>query len=138
MQIAVDFDGTIAEHWFPDIGPAVPGAFHWMRRWQEAGAVLCLWTVRSDGHRKNDVDYGPVLTQAVAFCRGSGVEFAGVNEIPDDGWTTTSPKIFAGIYVDDAAFGCPLIPSKRGGARPMVDWSIVGPAIMKRLTEKKQ
>jgi hypothetical protein len=27
MNIAIDFDGTIADHVFPDIGKAVPGAF---------------------------------------------------------------------------------------------------------------
>ena len=48
MFIAVDFDGTIAEHDYPDIGLAVPGAFKWMREWQDAGAKLMLWTMRSD------------------------------------------------------------------------------------------
>ena len=137
MLIAVDFDGTIAEHTFPEIGKAVPGAFYWMKKWQEAGATLILWTLRSDGHIKDGVDYGPVLTQAVDFCRENGVEFAAVNKEIEDGWKTSSPKVHARLYVDDSAFGCPLTPSKRMGARSMVDWSRVGPTVMFMLGAKQ-
>ena len=135
MRIAIDFDGTIVEHRFPDIGEAVPGALFWIKKWQEAGADLILWTLRSDGHAKGNEDYGPVLTQAVEFCRANGIEFAGINEGPEPGgWRTSSPKVAAEVYVDDAAFGCPLVESKEMGCRPMVDWNVVGPALMERLT----
>ena len=127
MKIAVDFDGTIAEHVFPKIGQPVPEAFQWLKRWREAGCTLILWTMRSDGQ-----EYGNVLTQAVQFCRENGIEFDGVNEGVGDREWTTSPKAYANIYVDDAAFGCPLVPG-RFGDRPMVDWSIVGPAVLERL-----
>lgn len=128
MTIAVDFDGTIAEHEFPGIGPPVPGAFEWLKKWKQAGAVLILWTMRSD-HPMS----GTILSDAVNFCREHGVEFDGINEGPGDREWTTSPKAHAKVYVDDAAFGCPLIESARMGARKMVDWSIVGPAIMQML-----
>ena len=49
IPIAVDFDGTIVDHVFPEIGAAVPGAFKWLKRFKEAGATLILWTMRSDG-----------------------------------------------------------------------------------------
>ncbi len=58
LYIAVDFDGTIVDHQFPEIGKAVPGAFDWLKRFKEAGATLILWTMRSDGQ-----EYGDVLTQ---------------------------------------------------------------------------
>ncbi len=137
MRIAIDFDGTIAEHRFPEIGGAVPGAFSWMKKWQEADAVLILWTLRSDEHGKDMEDYGPVLTQAVEFCRANGIEFAGINEGPEYGWRTSSPKVAAEVYIDDAAFGCPLIGPRRAGGRPMVDWSIVGPLVMSALRKKQ-
>jgi hypothetical protein len=134
MRIAIDFDGTIVEHKFPAIGRSVPGAFEWMKKWKEAGARLILWTMRSD--RATNA-YAPgeeaYLTHAVQFCRDKGVEFDAVNAGIDDWRWTTSPKAFAKVYVDDAAFGCPLIPSNEMGARPMVDWSVVGPAIMEQL-----
>ena len=136
MIIAVDFDGTIAEHEFPDIGSPVPGAFEWMRKWQEAGAKLILWTMRSDGRTGDGKENGPVLTEAVEFCRTHGVEFFAVNGNPGQASWTQSPKAYAHIYVDDAAFGCPLRPNPRLGGRPMVDWSVVGPAILEQLNNK--
>lgn len=78
MYIAVDFDGTIVEHEFPDIGRESTGAFHWMKKWQEAGAKLILWTMRSDGLTGTGKENGPVLTDAVEFCRRNGVEFFGI------------------------------------------------------------
>ncbi len=124
--IAIDFDGTIAEHEFPEIGKPVPGAFEWMKRFQDFGAKLILWTMRSDGQQS-----GPVLTQAVEFCRQHGIEFEHINENPQD-WTT-SPKAYAHIYVDDAACGCPLRGNPKLGSRPFVDWAIVGPLVAKRI-----
>ncbi len=129
MKIAIDFDGTIAEHLFPDIGPPVPGAIEWMKVWLNASneTRLILWTMRSNGQQ-----HGNVLAQAVEWCLNRGVHFAAVNEgIGDRRWTT-SPKAHAHIFVDDAAFGCPLIPSTVA-SRPMVDWSIVGPAVLERI-----
>ncbi len=49
MKVAIDFDGTIVEHKFPEVGKPVPGAIEWMKKWQDAGAQLILWTMRSDG-----------------------------------------------------------------------------------------
>lgn len=138
MIIAVDFDGTIAEHEFPDIGAPVPGAFDWMRKWQETGAKLILWTMRSDGRDGEGKENGPVLTQAVEFCRTNGVEFWGVNGNPSQGSWTQSPKAYAHLYVDDAAFGCPLRENRKSGNRPMVDWSVVGPAVLEQIKAKQE
>jgi len=135
IVIAVDFDGTIAEHEFPEIGKPVPGAFRWMKAWRKAGAKLVLFTMRSDGRTGEGKANGPVLSEAVEFCREHGVEFWGVNRNPEQDEWTTSPKAYAQVYVDDAAFGCPLIPAKVKGGRPMVDWKVVGPAILKRIKQ---
>lgn len=124
MFIAVDFDGTIVDHRFPDIGNPVPGSFEWLKRFKAAGAKLILWTMRSDGQ-----SYGDVLSSAVAFCRGNGVEFDFVNENPQP-WTT-SPKAYAHVYIDDSAACCQLKDNPRSGGRPYVDWDVVGPAVMK-------
>lgn len=122
--VAIDFDGTIADHRFPDIGSAVPGAFEWMKKFQEAGVQLILWTMRSDGQESGDV-----LTDAVEFCKDKGIEFYGVNENPDQDWSD-SPKAYAHYYIDDAAIGCPLHENPRCGGAPFVDWEIVGPLVM--------
>lgn len=122
--LAIDFDGTIADHRFPDIGSAVPGAFEWMKKFQEAGAQLILWTMRSDGQESGDV-----LTHAVEFCKDKGIEFYGVNENPDQDWSD-SPKVYAHYYIDDASIGCPLHENPRCGGAPFVDWEVVGPLVM--------
>jgi len=129
MFIAVDFDGTIVDHQFPGIGDPVPGAFEWLARFQEAGADLILWTMRSDGQQ----ECGDVLTEAVVYCRVMGIEFACVNENPQP-WTT-SPKAYAHVYIDDAAAGCPLRANPRMGGRPYVDWDQIGPYVMRLIEE---
>lgn len=139
--IAIDFDGTLCEHRFPEIGMEVPGAFDWLRQFQAAGARLILWTMRSDrraiasspeGHT---ADRG-YLTEAIEWCRARGVEFWAHNRNPEQSDWTDSPKAYAQIYIDDAAHGCPLREMPRMGARPAVDWSIVGPAVLARITKE--
>jgi hypothetical protein len=123
MYICVDFDGTIVDHKFPEIGNTAPGAIKWLRRFNELGANIILFTMRSDGQKNGDV-----LTQAVNFLSDNKVDLFGVNRNPTQDKWTDSPKAYGQIYIDDAAFGCPMIhPSDF--ERPCVDWSKVGPAI---------
>lgn len=126
LYVAVDFDGTIVDNRFPEIGDPVPGAIETLISLKERGAVLILWTMRSDGQ-----EHGDVLADALEYCRENGVEFDFANEHPQD-WTT-SPKAYAHVYVDDAAAGCPLIDNPKPNGRQMVDWSIVGPMLLKML-----
>lgn len=125
--VAVGFDGTIVDHKFPDIGFAVPGAFEWMKKFQEAGAKLILWTMRDDGGNIADV-----LTNAIDFCLDNGIEFYGHNKNPDQLWSR-SPKCYAHIYIDDAAAGCPLVQNPLG--RPYVDWEVIGPKVYEKIQE---
>lgn len=107
--IAVDFDGTIVCHKFPNIGKAVPLAIETMKEWQKIGINIILWTVRS----------GKYLDDAVAWCKEHGIEFYGINENPYQKSWSTSPKAFAQFYVDDMAVGCPLMEFE--GCK-VVDW----------------
>jgi hypothetical protein len=115
--IAVDFDGTIVEHAFPSIGPEVPGAISCLRRLIDAGHHLILYTMRSSSQ-----EYGDTLASAVAWCRERKIEFWAVNEnLSQCNWST-SPKVYAQIYIDDSAIGCPLLESAGLGRRPYADW----------------
>lgn len=134
MIIGIDFDGTIADHCFPSIGEPVPGAFTWMKHFQTLGAKLVLWTMRSDGEAAG----GNYLSAAVAFCRRHGVEFWGVNRNPEQGSWTSSPKLYANCYVDDAAIGCPLLPPMRPGGKMVVDWAVVGPMVEKLILSRRK
>lgn len=126
MFIAIDFDGTIVDHEYPKIGRAVPGAFEWMKKFKDTEARLILWTMRSDGSEDGDT-----LTAAIEFCRDRGIEFDFVNENPQK-WTSSS-KVYAHVYIDDTAFGCPLTKNPIMAKKPYVDWEEVGPAVLKML-----
>lgn len=71
--ITVDFDGTIVEHEYPEIGEPLPYAFDVLKQLKKAGAKLILWTCREDQRRRK------YLTEAVDFCKKNGVEFDAVN-----------------------------------------------------------
>lgn len=43
-------------------------------------------------------------------------------------------KQYANLYIDDAAFGCPLRDFPRAGSKKVVDWTTVGPAVVAMLT----
>lgn len=122
--VAVDFDGTMVTHEFPAVGRSI-GAAPWLRKLNELGASIILWTMRSDDPDKNRY----VLTDAVNWCKANDIELFGINKNPEQDWSS-SPKAYAHVFVDDAAFGCPLIVSKIEGERPYVDWLTVGPALV--------
>ena len=97
MIIAVDFDGTIVDHEYPEIGKPKLFAFETLKALQEQGHQLILWTYRA----------GTELDEAVEFCKKNGIEFYAVNknypeEIYDD---SISRKIIADIYIDDRNAG---------------------------------
>ena len=98
MTIAVDFDGTIVEHKYPEIGKELPFAFDSLKRLQENGHRIILWTVRE----------GDRLAEAVEYCRRKGLEFYAVNsEYPDASWSGegVSRKVQADVYIDDRGVG---------------------------------
>ncbi|MDP3481554.1 MAG: hypothetical protein Q8R88_17455 [Desulfoprunum sp.] len=123
MYICVDFDGTVVDHRYPDIGEPVPGAIKWLLRLQACGARLILFTMRSDGPKT-----GNLLTEARQYLEKNAVKLYGINTNPDQKEWTSSPKAYGNIYIDDLAFGCPLIQPK-DFARPCVDWKKVGPQL---------
>ncbi len=123
MYICVDFDGTMVDHCYPDIGEPVPGAISWLKRLKRHGAQIILYTMRSDGGAQ-----GKLLQEAVEYMESNGINLFGVNRNPTQDEWTASPKAYGDIYIDDSAFGCPLIQVK-GFLRPCVDWKKVGPGV---------
>lgn len=133
MIIAVDFDGTIVSHEFPSIGKDI-GAFKWLKAFQDLGAKLILYTMRSDGG-----DVGNVLTQAVEYCRENGIEFWAINENPNQKSWTNSPKLYAQLYIDDAAHNVEnLLINFNVSDKPYMDWDKVGPEVMKEIVLYKE
>jgi hypothetical protein len=97
IKIAVDFDGTIVEHAYPEIGKEMLFAFQTLKELNKQGANLILWTFRA----------GKELEEAVEFCRKNGVEFYAVNKnYPEEVFDeTVSRKINADIFIDDKNVG---------------------------------
>lgn len=124
MIIAVDFDGTIVQHRYPEIGRPVPGAIKWLRQFHRAGARLVLWTCRCNPTNDNE------FSRACEWITSRNLGFVGFN---DHSWRhSLSSKINATVYIDDHGFGVPLIwPSNHH--RPYVDWSIVGPQVLEKI-----
>lgn len=113
MVIAVDFDGTCVTHEFPNIGKDI-GAVPILKELIKKGHKLILYTMRS----------GDLLEEAVNWFAYNGIELYGVNKNPEQYKWTSSPKVFASIYIDDAALGVPLkLDEDRTISRPYVDWN---------------
>lgn len=94
--IAVDFDGTLVENKFPDIGVIIRDTWDRVLEEQKAGTKIILWTCRTD----------TMLDDAVNFCTKNGLTFDEINrnikEVRDLFGGDTR-KVFANIYLDDRA-----------------------------------
>jgi hypothetical protein len=97
VKIAVDFDGTIVEHKYPEIGKEKLFAFETLKQLIKQKHQVILWTYRT----------GKELDEAVEFCRENGVEFFAVNKnFPEEYYDgSISRKIDADVYIDDRNLG---------------------------------
>lgn len=114
--IAVDFDGTICKH--DDdlvIREDVPGAMDTLKKLLANNHKLILYTMRS----------GAYLREAVEYCKAHGITFYAVNSNPTQNRWTSSPKVYAHAYIDDAAIGCPLVYPPNPNERAYADWSMI-------------
>lgn len=99
MIIAVDFDGTIVEHKYPEIGTELPFATETLRMLIKDQHKLILWSVRE----------GELLEEAVEWCRKRGVEFYAINrDYPEEERGNNnhfSRKLKADYFIDDRNIG---------------------------------
>ena len=95
--IAVDFDGTIVEDEYPKIGKPIIFAFDTLKKLQEKGHRLILWTYRK----------GRMLEEAIQFCKENGIIFYAVNKsFPEEEYDPEySRKINADFFIDDRNIG---------------------------------
>lgn len=114
MIIGIDFDGTIVEDRYPEIGREIPFATATLRMLIEKHHRLILWTVRE----------GECLDEALEWCRERGVEFYAVNrDFPEEskGHNSYTRKIKADVFIDDRNIG------------GLPDWGV----IYRMITEQK-
>lgn len=95
--IAVDFDGTLCEDHFPEIGQPNWPLIYFLKEKQREGSKIILWTCRC----------GSVLNEAVSWCKKHGLIFDTVNaNVPENIMQyggSDSRKIYADLYIDDRA-----------------------------------
>ena len=92
--IAVDFDGTLCENKWPEIGKPNTKLIEYLKEQKAAGNKAILWTCRT----------GNLLTDANWWCHAYGLWFDAVNEnLPEviEKMGGDSRKIFAHEYIDD-------------------------------------
>ena len=92
--IAVDFDGTLCENAWPEIGRANDVLIDYLIKCKQAGAKLILWTMREGGK----------LHYAVEWCMERGLTFDAINdnlESLKDEFQNNPRKIYADYYIDD-------------------------------------
>lgn len=98
--IAVDFDGTIVEHSFPEIGNELLGAIETLKDLQKVGYWIVLWTVRNGYYLKQAVDF---LSQE-GFVPNEINKSTYLNIKYHNGSLDISAKVWADVYLDDKNF----------------------------------
>lgn len=92
--IAVDFDGTLCENKYPNIGAMNTYLIDLLKKRQKVGDKIILWTCR----------VGKKLQEAINKCKEHGLIFDAVNEnVPEiiKSFGSDTRKIFADEYIDD-------------------------------------
>ena len=90
MIIAVDFDGTVVEHLYPEIGTLKTGAKEALQTFRKAGHKIAIWTCRS----------GKEEEAVRRFLLANDIPFDTINA-PVAGADLGTRKIYADLYIDD-------------------------------------
>ena len=121
LYIGLDFDGTMVTHEYPLIGKDI-GAIPILKELVGRGHKLILNTMRSRIE----------LMEAADWFAKNEITLSGINKNPTQENWTISPKVYAHIYIDDAALGCPLKNDPGISDRPFVDWDGVKELLIQR------
>lgn len=106
--IAVDFDGTLCENKWPDIGEPNTELIDYLLEEKKMGSKIILWTCRA----------GVELFDAVLWCYEHGLTFDSINKnikaAIDMFNGRDTRKIFAHEYIDDRMCGKFKLPFEKG------------------------
>ena len=118
MQIFLDFDGTVVEHYYPLIGAYNPVAKEVIARVQKAGHEVILNTYRveiEDESLKQALLYLYTLDLPIAFTQKTKAK---MHPSP---WNLEEAIKTGKLFIDDIATGILLIDAPISGGK-MVDW----------------
>lgn len=91
---AVDFDGTLHDREYPELGEPNTELFQFLIHRQQSGDKIILWTCRE----------GDLLQEAVIYCRANGLEFDAINDNIHENkekYKNNCRKVNADYYIDD-------------------------------------
>lgn len=94
MIYAVDFDGTLCENKYPEIGRPNHALMNFLKDKQKRGAKIILWTMRE----------GTLLFDAVKWLEEWDFKPDYVNDNTDElkqAFGSNPRKVFANVYIDD-------------------------------------
>lgn len=106
MIIAIDFDGTIVEHMWPEIGPLRTNAVEVIRRLNTEGHRILIWTCRtSQILDRIQLPSRSTVFHAKEFLDDHGIPYHAINNNDPRSDFQPSPKIYADLYIDDKQLG---------------------------------
>ena len=114
--IAIDFDGTIVQHMYPDIGETMDGALEGLHQLAMDGHHIVIWTCR----------VGKELIDVRNWLNGNGVIYDALNHNAGCVNFPTGPKIYYDILVDDRAWDC------------VIDWTKIVKDVRRRYAAEKK
>ena len=94
MIIAVDFDGTLCENAWPDIGEPNRELIDFLIKRRKQGDKLILWTMRESW----------ALLNAIYWCNEHGLQFDAINDNlaeQQEKYHNNPRKVYADLYIDD-------------------------------------
>jgi hypothetical protein len=118
--IYLDFDGTVVEHAYPEIGALNPGSMRVIRGLQDAGHKIILNTYRADLADGS-------LEEALNFLNNPQFDLLTISEMTElkinpPVWNWESSMNNKILYIDDICEGTPMIRNIQLEYGMMVDW----------------
>lgn len=98
LVIAIDFDGTIVESRWPDVGQPLIGAIESIKKLHKRGHKIIIWTCRT----------GEPLDKAMRWLIANKVPYDAINaNLPEriKAYRGDTRKVSADLYVDDKSLG---------------------------------
>ena len=97
MVIAIDFDGTVVEHDFPNIGEIKPHAKEVINKLYDQGHQIVFWTCRSNACTDGRKD----LDEMREWLKENNIKYHKINENSEVVTYGCKPKIYYDILIDD-------------------------------------
>lgn len=111
VTIALDFDGTVVCHRYPDVGKELPHCVQILKDWVNKYKVGLILSTMRDGQELKD---------AVDWFAERDIPLYGIQLHPTQHTWTGSPKAHARFCLDDRNIGQPLTLDEEGVS--CVDW----------------